>query len=159
MRNFFKPLFFIGAIVIQCNLFAQVVDPVLASYVESFQHEARIRGFNYFKQLQCVKFPTPAEDSVFEITKNCPLKGWDGVAITYQSGEILVFINQKAFDSSDAVGKEMIVFHELLHGYFTYPHVAGCPLMREGVISGAAAAYYRDNKKEVLDQVFNRIKK
>lgn len=159
MHIVFKSLCIIGAIMFQCNVSAQVIDPVLASYVQGFEHEARIRGFNHFPYLQCVKFPTQAEDSVFEISKQRPNGGWDGVAIFYESGEILVFINQSAFTKSCATGKEMIVYHELLHAYFKYPHVVGCPLMREGNITSEEAAYYRDNKKKVLDQVFNKIQK
>lgn len=156
MCTLFKSLSILGAIIIQCNLSAQVIDPVLLKYVQSFELEAREQGFQNFPRLQCVKFPTHAEDSVFEISKQKPA-GWDGVAIFYESGEILVFINRQAFDRSDDIGKEMIVYHELLHAYFKYPHVIGCPLMREDKITGADAAYYRGNKKKVLNLIFSKI--
>ncbi len=158
MCNFLKSICFIGAIIFQCNLSAQVFDPILSGYVESFQYEARIRGINHFNFLKCVKFPTYTEDSVFEISKQKPA-GWDGVAIFYESGDILVFINRIAFDNSDEFGKEMIVYHELFHAYFNYPHVPGCLMMKEEKITSADAAFYRNNKKKVLDQVFNRIRK
>lgn len=158
MRNILKSICFIGAIIYQCNLSAQVIDPILSGYVQGFEHEARSRGFNNFPHVECVKFPTQYEDSVLEISKQKP-GGWDGVAIFYGSGEILVFISRKAFELSDDTGKEMIVYHELFHAYFRYPHVTGCQLMREGNITSEEAAYYRDNKKKVLDQVFNKIQK
>lgn len=135
------------------------IDPAIAPYFERFKKECTDRKVVLKqKNIVAMNFPNRYEDSIFQFDKMKPMENWAGVAVTKkETGEIWVFFNPKPWYMSDDVGRELFVFHELFHAYFSFPHIENEPLSM-AISSDSAALYYYKHRKEVLDRMFEYIK-
>jgi len=165
MRTFFKSLAIAGTIILfGCTNkvgSTYLVEDQLKPYVESFNNECQMRGYDPVQlsvSIKCVKFPGSLDNQQFKFNTQQPFgPDWVGVALTNnQTGEKYVFINPSQWYMSDRTGKEIIVYHELFHAYFGLPH-SDNEILKPSP-TDADAAYYLKNRNAVLDKVFEQVK-
>ena len=157
MRALFKSLCLAGALMLFAIAQAQKIAPELREYVYRFSNEVSSRGILFTANIKAIKFPDSADYQLHQFNMRNP--NWAGVAVRNNyTNQYIVYLNRQSFDKSDETGKEMLVFHELIHAYFSMLHFKGNCLMHELNLTNSDALYYKENRKQVLDEVFTHYK-